>query len=236
MPDVQLLPGLLATPYRFLWHPATRTAILADLHLGSSLSSQATVGPRLTDAWRQLAARRPQRVILAGDLLDDPPAASSQIPVFQALMELLPAGCRVTLTPGNHDPPHLGSMLGVESLPEVLVESYLISHGHVPPTVRPPAWIVGHQHPAVILSTRVQSAKMACYALCEPSAIRPQLVILPAFARDAGGPLGSNLLTAHHWLLPVPRPAANKIRIYGLIEPPAGPPQVLDFGPLTSLR
>jgi metallophosphoesterase superfamily enzyme len=237
MTDLPLAPGLLATPYRFLWHPATATAILADLHLGGQGAPQGTVGPRLAEAWRALATRHPRHVVLAGDLLDDPAAAASQVPVFQQLMKLLPPACRLTLTPGNHDPAGLGTTLGIESLPEVLVGKHLISHGHLPPSTRPKTWIVGHQHPAVILRTRVQSAKMACYAVCHPSATNPQLIILPAFTHDAGDPLGSNLLTGHHWLLPIPRPTANKIRIYGLIEPkPGTKPQVLDFGPLTDLR
>ncbi len=33
-PDIALAADLFATAHRFLWHAATRTAILADLHLG----------------------------------------------------------------------------------------------------------------------------------------------------------------------------------------------------------
>jgi metallophosphoesterase superfamily enzyme len=128
------------------------------------------------------------------------------------------------------------SGLPVSLQPAVLLGSWVISHGHEIPAELPDTsqtWIVGHQHPAVTLATKVQSAKMACYAVCAGTRSRPRMVLLPAFSR---GPLGSNLLTVRNWLLPVPRPAGAHVRIYGLIEPAdLGETQVLDFGDLAGL-
>src|SRR4051794_36266433 len=77
--DLPVLPGVLATPNRFLWCPESRTAILADLHLGQA-ASLARAGlfvhdqalPALRQAWDFLVARSPERVIIAGDLFDAP--------------------------------------------------------------------------------------------------------------------------------------------------------------------
>jgi metallophosphoesterase superfamily enzyme len=243
MIDLPLFPDLLATPYRFAWHPATRTAILADLHLGAFALPDA-VGAKTAQAWRQLAARQPRQVILAGDILDDPRAGSPDVEACRSLLGLLgPQGapgmwgqCRVILTPGNHDPSDLAMRLGAESAPEARVGRYVVSHGHEPTAARPQCWIVGHQHPAVVLRDRVRQAKMACYAVCAPSARRPAMVLVPAFSSQAGGPVGTNLMTGGHWILPVPRPASERIRVLGLVEPATGEPRVLDFGPLSGLQ
>jgi metallophosphoesterase superfamily enzyme len=242
MNDLPLFPDLFATPHRFVWHPATATAILADLHIGAFTVS-GNVGPKMAAAWRQIVARHPRQVILAGDVMEHAPAEPTHIAAFRQLLALFGpptqpgrwGETRVILTPGNHDAPDLGALLGAESAPEVPVGRYLVSHGYVPPTARPHAWIVGHQHPAVVLRDQVRQAKMACYAVCAFSAKRPPMVLLPAFSSDPGGPVGTNLMT-RQWILPVPRPAAEKIRIFGLVEPPANDPQVLDFGPLSGLR
>ena len=242
MTDLPLFPDLFATPHRFAWHPATATAILADLHIGAFAVS-GEVGARMTHAWRQLVARRPRHVILAGDVMDDALAGAREIDACRKLLTMLgrpgPAGrwgdCQVTVTPGNHDAPDLGAILGIRSAAEVPVGRFVISHGHALPPSRPRAWIVGHQHPAVVLRDQIRAAKMACYAVCAASAQRPLLVILPAFSSAPGGPVGTNLMT-RQWILPVPRPAMQKIRVYGLVEPSEGEAQVLDFGPLSGLR
>jgi metallophosphoesterase superfamily enzyme len=241
MNDLPLFPDLFATPHRFAWHPVTHTAILADLHIGAFPVS-GDGGPVL-DAWRHVLARRPRRINLAGDILDDPLAGPAEITALRQLLALLgrpsPDGrwgeCQVIVTPGNHDPANLGQSLGAQSAAEVTAGRYVVSHGHALTTSQSQPWIVGHQHPAVILRDQVRAARMACYALCAPSARRPAWVLMPAFSSQAGGPVGTNLLS-RRWILPVPQPPAAKIRVFGLIEPLGGQAQVLDFGPLSGLR
>lgn len=233
MDDVEILDGVLATPHRFLWLPNSRTAILADLHFGAaaSLRRQGLYLPEddcSSDIWSSVLSYKPSQVVIAGDLFDSPQAGADERAL--QLLQALAAECRVTLTPGNHDPSEFAAG-GCEVMPQVNVEGLAISHGHKLPERMPAVWIVGHQHPSVVLSTRVQSAKMACYALCEVEA--GKLILLPAFSRM---PLGSNLLTGRNWLLPVARPQTERTRIYGLIEPqPPRPAQVLDFGWLAGL-
>jgi len=242
MPDLPILPTVLATPSRFLWHPDSRTAILADMHLGQA-ASLARAGlfvpdqalPSMRRSWEDLVARSPERLIIAGDVFDSPRIDADALRVCMELLARLPPACRVTITPGNHDPQEIGNLgLRAEVCPAVVIGSLVISHGHeVPAELRDNCtWIVGHQHPAVVVSSAVQSVKMPCYAWCTPAG-RGAMLVLPAFSR---GPLGSNLLTLRHWLLPVPRPGNSEIRIFGLVERQhAAEAQVLDFGPLNLL-
>jgi len=233
-PDLPIFPGLLATPWRFLWHVPTQTAILSDLHLGAVAGTHA---PYLHAAWSELASRGPKQVILGGDVLDNPNVPPSAIALLSQFLATLPRNCKVILTPGNHDPHDLGSTLQIDSQPHITLDHYIISHGHEFPAdlSSKHTWIVGHQHPAVTLRTRVQSGKLPCYALCKPTKPRPGLLLLPAFNRDAGGPLGSNLLAPSTWLLPIPRPTPRALHIYGLIESAKTPPQLLPYGKLADL-
>jgi uncharacterized protein len=242
MSDLALFADLIATPERFAWHPATRTAMVADLHVGA-WAGREVVGPKMKAAWGKLIERRPRQVILAGDVMEDAGAGEAEWEACRGLLRMLGkergggvwGDCRVVVTPGNHDGAGLGERLGAESAAEVRVGRFVVSHGHELTAARPEIWIVGHQHPAVTLRGKVQTAKMACYAVGAGSARRPAMVLLPAFSSEAGGPVGTNLLTGAHWILPVPRPAAEKIRVYGLVEPMGGEARVLDFGPLSGM-
>ena len=86
--------------------------------------------------------------------------------------------------------------------------------------------MVGHQHPAVMVATRVQGAKMICFAECAVAG--RNVLILPAFSPL---PLGSNLLTGRYWILDMAAPAAEEVRVYGIVKE-----RVLDFGGLAGLE
>jgi putative SbcD/Mre11-related phosphoesterase len=244
---LQILPGLYAAPCRYLWHPATRTAVLSDLHLGieTSLARQGidlpdVSTPLLRQRWEELLARRPARIIIAGDLFDAPAPGAPARELCRSL--LAAAACPITIIPGNHDPDgdalaRMFADLPVNVEPFVLLQDMLISHGHDLTLAQAAArggdvWIVGHQHPAVTLSTRVQHAKMPCFVVCrmEAATTPRHVVVLPAFSPVS---LGSNLLAQLLWLLPIPRPPHERIEIFGIIEPAGREPQVLAFGPLS---
>jgi metallophosphoesterase superfamily enzyme len=249
MADLLLVNGFYATPQRFLWHPGTATAILSDLHLGieaalaaHGLNLPPMELPALWRDWRalaeRLAASSNPHLIIAGDFFDSPTPSTAAILLANQLFAALPPHTAITFLPGNHDP----SSTDISNLfPEhtfhitdaTVVAGYRITHGHAmhqPPTS---GWIVGHQHPSVVLSTRTQSAKMTCYALCtiRSEAIAIPLILLPTFSR---APLGSNLRIQRHWIVDLPRPADRDIRIAGIIEGEGGG-SVLDFGPLSDL-
>jgi hypothetical protein len=56
------------------------------------------------------------------------------------------------------------------------------------------------------------------------------LILLPTFSR---APLGS-VLSKHHWIIDLPWPGEEAIRILGIVE--GAEARVLDFGTLASLR
>jgi metallophosphoesterase superfamily enzyme len=180
------------------------------------------------------------------------------LPLFQTLLATLSQSCAVTVLPGNHDP-SLETLadaldgLNVSVQPAMAVGGYAVFHGHqsadasglgegrwTTGTAAERHWIprgivVGHQHPAVVLRTRVQAAKMLCFAQAtlrvDGSAVN--LLILPPFSPV---PLGSNLLTETYWILDLPRPADEDVRILGLIEPQGRSPKVLEFGELANIN
>jgi putative SbcD/Mre11-related phosphoesterase len=260
MNDLEIADGFLATPQRFLWHEASGTAVVADVHLGAEaeLTRRGILMPdvsrrALEIAWKCMADRLRQRsargenghVVIAGDLFDvpspDPEARAAAIRLIQEL----PQNCQVTLLCGNHDPPAPLLREWFQDLPVVVehtaaVGGYTIAHGHQLGAVdgggrAARGLIVGHQHPAVMLRDRVQSAKMICFAACggKSGTVQPALIILPSFSR---APLGSNLLTEHHWIIDAPRPSAASVRIAGIVEPTGKAARVLDFGPLDGLQ
>jgi putative SbcD/Mre11-related phosphoesterase len=249
MSDLPLIDGFIATPDRFLWHPESGTAILSDLHLGieAVMARQGMSMPpmgmaALRRAWRNMAERlrastSGRRVVIAGDLFDSPTPDQSAIALARQLLSELPPETRTTIIPGNHDPSpaalrelFAGDAIGTAEAAQV--GGYCVTHGHTlsqPDAAR--GLIVGHQHPSVVLSTRVQSAKMICYAVCTMGVGKIPMLVLPTFSR---GPLGSNLLTERHWLLDLPRPSNRDIRIAGIVER-GKKGQVLDFGTLADL-
>jgi len=247
--ELVIAPDLSATAHRFLWHAETRTAVLADLHLGIEdawiKQGLAIPGmlpayvPALTRAWAKLSAQGPARVVIAGDLFDAAEPSESAVEYCRRLFRSLPAGCRIIITRGNHDPDaeSLGGIFAgmpVSVCGQFRLGPHVISHGHEPASPGAGAWIVGHQHPAVEMRSRIhgRGIKMPCFAVLSGSG-SPRTVLLPAFSH---GPLGCNLLSENQWLLPLPRPEDRDFRIAGLIEPTDGrPAQVLDFGPLSVL-
>jgi putative SbcD/Mre11-related phosphoesterase len=244
--------GLFATGYRFLWHAPTSTAILADLHLGVevTLAKHGLYLPvandrNIKESWERVAGsdgKSPKRVVIAGDLFDSrqPPESAVQT-CRELLRKLREKGIAATITPGNHDPTakEMAELLDeeVEIVPEVELEpGILVSHGHKLPSnfeSQNPncTWIVGHQHPVIMMSNRVQRAKMVCFGVCRVDTKRI-VVLLPAFSR---APLGSDLRVARHWLLPLKRPADADIQILGIVEPAEKEPEALPFGFLSGL-
>jgi len=233
---LELLPGIHATSDRYLWHASSSTAILADLHLGfeSTLAGTAGIAPdfsALMRQWKSLVARNPARVIFAGDIFHDRQPAADSVAFFLSLLSLLPAQTQVILLPGNHDPSQrdmrelAGSRATVAKFTHFA--DIAVAHGDDLESLRNqnlfsyPILIVGHQHPAVLLQDRIESAKMICFAFA------PGLIILPTFSPL---PIGVGLLNSRKWILDLPRPSDNQIQIAGIVRD-----QVLNFGPLAGL-
>ena len=257
--DLVLSRGLVATPERFLWCEGERTAVVADVHLGieESLARAGFYvpdlqGEALRRRWKGVVDRRPERVVVAGDLFDRPEPGRAAVEMCWEMLRCLPEECRVTVIRGNHDPAAkvLKELIGerVEIADEVRVGEAVISHGDVLPGLEEGGcgsaggwvtWVVGHQHPAVTLRTAMQGAKMACFAgfEAEIGGRKRRVIVLPAFSP---APLGCNLLSERQWLLPVRRPGNGGRRVAGIVEKGRGEgaaeSQVLDFGTLAGLE
>ncbi len=229
---LELLPGFIAHPERFVYHAASGTAVLADLHLGfeTALAQSAGITPDfsvMTRQWQAIAALRPQRVVLAGDVFHKASLAAESVELLTSWFNMLPAAAELFITPGNHDPAmrDLRALFGarVSVIKMLLSDHYAVAHGHDLEVAERSGrvMIVGHQHPAVMMADRIQSAKMICFAWA------PKLIILPAFSPL---PIGVSLLTQRKWILDCPLPAADQLMIAGIVRD-----QVLNFGPLSGL-
>lgn len=251
MPDLPLQHHFLATPHRFLLHTPSNTAILSDLHLGieHTLRQQGIAFPPTNNAaiqrgWQHLRQRLGEhgKIIIAGDLFDSPTPDPDSLSLARTLINELPPDISVTLLPGNHDPSPEDLRLLLQNTRTTIATSahvadYTIIHGHHWPDAgdlsNSKGVIVGHQHPAVILADRTQSAKMICYAIANIRLAHHELrlLVLPTFSR---APLGTNLMTDGRWIIDCPHPWPTMTGIAGIIDHPDSP-RVLNFGTLARL-
>jgi metallophosphoesterase superfamily enzyme len=254
--------GFALSPWRFVWHAATRTAVLSDVHLGAEASLAAAGiylpgdgGEGILRSWGEVVKAAPARVVIAGDLFDSPVPDAAAVELFREMLKRLPAGCTVTVTVGNHDP-DAGAMGAVfptvQALGATAVAGVCVFHGHQSADARgigggrwtgrgdvegsywlPLGMIVGHQHPAVVVGNRLRSAKMVC---CVTGVVAAQGVAVPLLVLPTFSrlPLGSNLLNEKNWILDLP--VAAQMRVAGIVERGNGEASVLDFGELEGLR
>jgi metallophosphoesterase superfamily enzyme len=200
-----------------LIHPAARTAVVADVHLGyewarggggdclpahSLAETLAKLGRVLDRAEAAL-----DRLVVAGDLVESPrPCLRTQRDVAALGRWLRDRGLAIVPLPGNHDPARHPAP------PATLdVAGWTVAHGHQP--VAAARTVTGHHHPVL----RAEGLSAPCF-LVSPSAI-----VLPAFSPNAAG-VGLAAL--------------------GLASAPDGAPYrciaaaggaLLDFGPVASL-
>jgi putative SbcD/Mre11-related phosphoesterase len=238
--DLEILPGLCATPDRFLFHVPTRTAILSDLHLGFEAAAHASgnalperTSGALRAAWQRVLVRAPAEIIIAGDVFEKSAPDAAAVALLQEVLALTPASCVLTVLPGNHDAPLASFARLLNGTRATVTEravrpAFTVAHGdQLRELGRPPLLVIGHQHPAVILRDRLQQAKMLCFAAVDAGAFGFPVVILPPFSPV---PLGSNLLTSRNWAVDLREPDPARVRIAGIVRD-----AVLDFGPLAGL-
>ncbi len=160
-------------------HAETRTAVIADVHLGYEWArgaggdcipahSLAETQARLARLLGRVAI---SRVIVAGDLVESPkPCARTREDVELLTDWLNEREVSLVVLAGNHDPRQ------TPALAETLdVGGWTIAHGHRP--ISSPRTITGHHHPKL----RAGSVNVPCF-LAGPSRI-----VLPAFSANAAG-------------------------------------------------
>jgi uncharacterized protein len=189
--DEIFLDGRLA-----LFHKTERWLAVADLHFGYELSQRAagalvplwgmaTVTERLTQL---VAEYKPRRLVIVGDLVHDKTAAKQASELLRDLAQR----CEVTVVAGNHDRQLRGELEMVESFQ---TEHFHFHHGHCAADVGDRIQIIGHHHPAVVI-TDGAGLRLKCPAFVQ----RTDCWIMPAFSPWAAGSRWTPDGTSRLWL------------------------------------
>jgi metallophosphoesterase superfamily enzyme len=191
---MRVLNEWLLTPQRVAVHLPTRTAVVADLHLGYDEARRlageavpvADLPAQLLALGEVLSRHRLRRLAVAGDLLEDGRCRSAAAGLARWLAERSVAV--IGLAPGNHDTAR-GNVLAEGKWPlcaeGVLLGRWRVVHGDGPLPDGPV--VHGHEHPWV--SWR-RGPAAPCYL------IGPERLVLPAYSADAAG---VNVLGVRRW-------------------------------------
>ena len=166
-----------------LFHKSERWLAVADLHFGYELSQRAagalvpmwgmaTISDRLTELVDIYA---PERLIVLGDLVHDKTAAREAGQLLRKLGER----CDVVVVAGNHDRQLRGQIAMVDALE---TDRFHFHHGHCAVEVGNRIQIIGHHHPAAVISDGA-GLRLKCPAFVQQSSCW----IMPAFSPWAGG-------------------------------------------------
>jgi uncharacterized protein len=202
------------TANRAAIHLPTRTAVIADLHLGYAEARRRdgdavptlSVAAVLAPLREEFAAHRVKYLVIAGDLFEA--GASAEI-IEELLTWLQHAGVELAaVVPGNHD----GDLEKYDRLPVrasgLDLDGWQVVHGH---DTRPLGPVVqGHEHPVLRWGNRPAAP---CYLVAK------RHLIVPAFSADAAG---VNVLHGTAW-------SEHRCCVIAGTD-------VLDFGRLADLR
>ena len=132
-------------------HPAEKTAVIADVHLGYEWARASggdclprTRWPRRWPSCSSLLGRAPiGRLVVAGDLVESPGPCRRTASDVRSLFEWLDErGVELVPVLGNHDP-----QTGPAPPSTLEVAGWTIGHGHRP--IRARRTISGHHHPVL---------------------------------------------------------------------------------------
>lgn len=180
--EVRVGEELLLTAQRAAVHFPSRSAVIADVHLGYDAVRQASGEAVPSLGWPTLRRRLEaitarygiQRLVVAGDLVENPRHVAS----VRELLEWL-AGQHVELwlVPGNHDR-GLTEIPNLRFAPDGMrLGRWLVRHTY--DATLPHPQIIGHHHPSV--RVRDVARPVPCFL------VRAGLVVLPASSDDAAG-------------------------------------------------
>ncbi|MCI4664310.1 MAG: ligase-associated DNA damage response endonuclease PdeM [Neomegalonema sp.] len=167
--------------------PASRTLIVADLHLGKSERTARRGGAllppfdnaetiaRLTS---EIAATRPDRLICLGDSFDDSNAARALPQPTKTRLAALAAGRDWIWITGNHDP---APELDVGAVATEIIEAGIVFRHIASPLMTGAGEVSGHYHPKATLTLRGRRIARRCFLASD------RRLILPAFGAYTGG-------------------------------------------------
>lgn len=168
-----------------LWHGATRTLIVSDLHLGKSernarrggtLWPPYENGETLARLEAEIAATSPSTIVTLGDSFDDNACVEGlDSPTRSKITQLIEAHRWIWVT-GNHDPNPVG--LSGEGAEAYALGALTLHHMAQPETQ---GEVSGHYHPKASLRLRGQRISRKCFVLDK------NRIVLPAFGAFTGG-------------------------------------------------
>jgi putative SbcD/Mre11-related phosphoesterase len=221
-----LVEGWQFTPEGAAVHCGERTAVIADVHLGyewaRGSSGDCVVEHSLHETLTRLQSvferMTLSRLIVAGDLLESHrPCQRTTEDLRRLTAWLADRGVNLLVLEGNHDVSGYRSVKTASRASNPLpractIAGWTIAHGHR--RLTGPNRISGHHHP--VFRFRGNSAR--CFL------VGPGRIVLPAFSSDAAGCDVVSAAVPREWL------AGS---LHCLVS--TGD-DMLDFGPLTSLR
>jgi putative SbcD/Mre11-related phosphoesterase len=187
---LELAPGRWAHASGALWLGDSRTALLADVHLGYgwALRRRGQLGPVEEGAVRRkllatVADLRPRTIVFVGDIVHAPKPGPDERAAIESTLSELAEHSELILVPGNHDRRFHRDYPGaaVRLASEWREGRLLAVHGHV----LPPATdhlVVGHAHPALgIVDHAGATQRIPVFVASE------RVTVLPAFSPLAAG-------------------------------------------------
>jgi putative SbcD/Mre11-related phosphoesterase len=188
---VELAPGKYAHASGALWLAESRTALVADVHLGYgwALRRRGQLGPVIDGGVRErleavVEELKPERLIFLGDLVHAPRPAPPEREMVEATLKGLQERAELTLVTGNHDRGFGDDYgeLGLRLLPLWESDELVAVHGDgdIPETAKLMA--IGHYHPALGIRDHAGVKQKAPLFLASA-----RLFVLPAFSPFAAG-------------------------------------------------
>ena len=177
---------VVCRPSGALWFEASRTLIVADLHLekGSAFAARGQLLPpydtreTLNRLDAEIAALTPRVLVFLGDSFHDGDGEARLAPDDHARVSGLAVGRDLVWVVGNHDADGPRALPG-EVVADLALEGLALTHE--PLAGAAPGQIAGHLHPCVRVRARGASTRRRCFAT------DGERLILPAFGAYAGG-------------------------------------------------
>lgn len=208
---MRVLDEWLLTPQRVAVHEPSRTAVVADLHLGYAEARRRSgdavpdesVSALLEPLRKVLHAHGVSRLVIAGDLLED----ADCVEAFSAFVNWCRANelAEVALVPGNHDAGleyfKTGQIPLTIHAEGFVVAAWRIVHGEGRLPAGP--FVQGHEHPWLRWSPKSRAirprfgSRIALPTLDGPCYLsEPGHLVLPAYSTEAAG---ANVLSVRRW-------------------------------------
>ncbi|QGN06618.1 metallophosphoesterase [Halorhabdus sp. CBA1104] len=165
--------------------------VVADLHLGRERSSTVELSVGSERSLRErlsglIAEHSVSEVVVAGDLLHAfdslPPDVVAS---YKQLRDVVTDhGCRLVVTPGNHDV-LLDAVRDGPSPEEYALSDgqTVVCHGHELPETDADRYVIGHDHPAI----EIEGQKRPCYLHGTDVYRDADVLVLPAFNELVAG-------------------------------------------------